>query len=84
MSETRKELFDHLAKQGEEITLLREQLVAVTQDARRYQLLRALLRHSKWNDVDAIHEMKPEFEKYINDNNLDCALDCVINFEMEK
>lgn len=67
-----------------EVKNLREQLTAVTQDANRYQLLRALLRHSRWNDVDAIHEMKPEFEKYINDNNLDTALDCVINFEMEK
>ncbi len=48
------------------------------QDAARYRCLRALLRHARWSCLDPISEMKPEFEKYVNDDDLDSALDAVI------
>lgn len=47
-------------------------------DAARYRFLRGMLRHAKWNDIDAIHELKPKEQKYISDANLDAALDSVI------
>ncbi len=60
MSETRKELFDHLARQGEEITLLREQLAAATRvvDAAKAWVVacetdEAITAASAWDNLTA-------------------------------
>ena len=53
-------------------------------NAKRYVYLRSLLRHYKWRDVDPIHELAPEFEKYINDDDLDLVLDEQIKYEEQE
>jgi hypothetical protein len=62
---------------------LRAERDALRKDAARYRLLRGLFRHAKWADVDALHELEPDGEKYIADDLLDAALDCVIDAAME-
>lgn len=63
-----------------EIRSLNARLAAVERDAKRYDYLRALLRHAKWNDIDTLHELKPEDEKYITDESIDSALDAQITY----
>ena len=56
----------------------------IIKNAKRYVYLRSLLRHYKWGDVDPIHELAPEFEKYINDDDLDLVLDEQIKYEEQE
>lgn len=62
----------------------RDRLLRDIQDAERYRCLRALLRHARWDYLDPISEMKPEFEKFVNDDDLDRALDAVIAVGKER
>ena len=55
---------------------------ALRKDAARYRLMRGLFRYAKWDDVDALHELKPDDEKYIADDLLDAALDCALTAAM--
>ena len=81
-------------RMADEIIRLRDRLAAVEaerdrllrdiQDAERYRCLRALLRHARWDYLDPISEMKPEFEKFVNDDDLDRALDAVIAVGKER
>jgi len=59
---------------------IRASLAAAERDAARYDYLRALLRHAKWNDIDTLHELKPEHEKFIADASLDSAIDAQITY----
>jgi hypothetical protein len=65
---------------ADEIVRLRASLAAAERDAARYDYLRALLRHAKWNDIDTLHELKPEHEKFIADASLDSAIDAQITY----
>lgn len=56
----------------------------IIKNAKRYVYLRSLLRHYKWRDVDPIHELAPEFEKYIYDDDLDLVLDEQIKYEEQE
>ena len=67
-------------KMADEIGRLRASLAAAERDAARYDYLRALLRHAKWNDIDTLHELKPEHEKFIADASLDSAIDAQITY----
>ena len=60
----------------------RAEVEALRKDAARYRLMRGLFRYAKWDDVDALHELKPDDEKYIADDLLDAALDCALTAAM--
>jgi hypothetical protein len=70
-------------RESDKLHTLRAERDALRKDAARYRLLRGLFRHAKWADVDALHELEPDGEKYIADDLLDAALDCVIDAAME-
>ena len=71
-------------RMADHIVQLTERLAAVETDAKRYVYIRSLLRHYKWRDVDPIHELAPEFEKYITDDDLDLVLDEQIKYEEQE
>lgn len=69
---------------ADHIMELTNRLAVVETDAKRYVYLRSLLRNYKWRDVDPIHELAPEFEKYITDDDLDLVLDEQIKYEEQE